>query len=534
MTPLQTRQSSPSRYPASTRSSKIDPDPTLSQFPQNNYYCKSSQQKRLIPFVSKLTLQQSLPLIFSAFGDGANLYVDVLGLESSKREALSSARLRLAYFRKGREVLASPVEVDDEITTLTYQGISASQALAATNNKANKLSIRSGVPISRKAKKRFQAICLAYEVLSDPQTRTDYDAFLKQQQYYRRRQPYEEQMRSTTKLDTIIEKINAVPISKSKSHSFNQHGLREGSFYSHSDTRDSLNDLEFLNDTFSSSDPDLSKSFSTTSSGFDSILRRKNTSKQRKAVTPTRIRWNEQVEELVIMDYDAQNEHFAPPDDTSEQHVSKNKEKIITQPVRKKFSKKKTPAHSLNHDDTDVWSSSHPFFPEQDVDMPFDESACYFPYKKISEHKTSLSCARLKTTEKGDRQNNDQWWKPEYDDQDESILDQSGFSSRCRLSRSSDDAFDDYLEGKEDDCGVPFSFDLAAGFQVALSKYLGNVLSEMKTGLSELGKTFSDIDVNQNQMPSLDKQRGGNEFFMDEYEVNALMSVLRSEINQEP
>jgi hypothetical protein len=235
------------------------------------------------------------------------------------------------------------------------------------------------------------------------------------------------------------------------------------------------------------------------------------------------------VEELVIMDYDAKNEHSIHPDDPAE--------KKVTQTMEKKISKKKSSIRVRNNDDDDdVWSSSHPFFPEQDTDMPFDESGCYFPSRTTSRKSKDKKNMNRKNLGKDNRLQKDEWWGPENDDQDEcSIEDESGYSTRSRRSGSErGEMYGDDFGRKDDDCGVPLAFDLAAGFQVALSKYLGNVLSEMKSGLSELGKTFSDIDVNQNQMPTQDKQCGGNEFFMDDYEVNALMSVLRSEMNQQP
>ena len=477
----------------------------------HGYKSQPSNQQKLIPFVSKLTLQQALPLIFSAFWNGANLYADVLGVHHSKKEAISSARLRLAYFRKGREVLAWPVEVDDEVTTLTYQGISGPGA-------ASKMAIRSGVPITRKAKKRFQAICLAYDVLSDPHTRTEYDGWVQLQS----RQPpsfaQNGSARSSTRLDTIIERINSVPK--------NQDVRRSHLSNSFSDSHLNSSELDFSSDILNSTDDrDLSRSFSTTSSGLDSILRPTTISKPRRAVTPSKIKWNEQVEELVIMDYDRRSEHLVEPKDRTD----------------KKVKSKKSGNRSFDDDD-DLWSSNHPFFPEQDMDLPFDETTCSFPSKRINKkNKSKKDSYRKHTNKVSHRRDTDDWWESEYDDHDELSSRDSEFSSdsgRSHFERGN--AYEqcsiaDEFEGKEDDCGVPlgFDFDVAAGFQVALSKYLGNVLSEMKSGLSELGKTFSDIDVHPTQMPKND-QPCGNEFFMDDYEVNALMSVLRSEMSEYP
>jgi curved DNA-binding protein CbpA len=450
---------------------------------------KLTNQPKVVPFVSKLTVQQTLPLIFSAFWNGADLYEDVLGVEPTQKQTISSARLRLLYFRKGREVLASPVEVDDEITTLTYQGITTS----SVSINSSKRAIRSGVPISRKAKKRFQAICLAYEVLSDPHSRSEYDTWLQMQPNQQSLFSNKAKTRtSSTRLDSIIERISSMPtIQETERDSFYGRltSRADSSFSSDSDIHIKSSGYEATID-----DHDLSRSFSTTSSGYDSILRPSRVSRSKRSVTPTKIRWNEQVEELVIMDYDAKNEHF-----TRHNHHSKA-------PASTKNKSTRTP----RYDDDDVWNSRHPFFPEQEIDSPFNQTCDIFPSQKP--HRKNIH--KYKNGKVMDKMNGptaDCLMRTEYDD---------------------DEISDDDFEQIRDDCGVPLAFDLASGFQVALSKYLGNVLTEMKSGLSELGKTFSDMDAHY-QVPTYDKQCG-NDFFMDDYEVNALMSVLRTEMNQNP
>jgi curved DNA-binding protein CbpA len=87
--------------------------------------------------------------IQEAFGESADLYNDVLRISR-----LSSPRdLRIAYFRRGREVLS-----DREYST--------SSGTAATV----------GGNVSGSAKQRFQAVSMAYEILSSPAWKDIYDS----------------------------------------------------------------------------------------------------------------------------------------------------------------------------------------------------------------------------------------------------------------------------------------------------------------------------------------------------------------------
>ena len=134
------------------------------------------QSRSIIPGVSKMTMRQTLAVIFSAFWERADLYTDVLALEHDKP---SPRQLRLAFFRQGRRVLATPIESPDDMTTISagmkpifaVGGGSQTKMVSSGDGHA----VQSGVTVSRKAKMKFQAINLAYDLLNDEAKRQLYD-----------------------------------------------------------------------------------------------------------------------------------------------------------------------------------------------------------------------------------------------------------------------------------------------------------------------------------------------------------------------
>ncbi len=147
---------------------------------------KRKPSNRIIPGVSKMTMRQTLAVIFSAFWERADLYTDVLALAHDKP---SARQLRLAFFRQGRIVLATPIESPDDMTTIdagtkpifAVGGGSASNKNNNNNyndnsvHSENRHVVQSGVTVSRKAKIKFQAINLAYDLLNDPEKRKAYN-----------------------------------------------------------------------------------------------------------------------------------------------------------------------------------------------------------------------------------------------------------------------------------------------------------------------------------------------------------------------
>ncbi len=136
-----------------------------------------------------MTMRQTLAVIFSAFWERADLYTDVLALEHDNP---SPRQLRLSFFRQGRIVLATPIESPDDMTTISPGVKPMFCASSNSNNNSNNsnvnnsnnsnnnnhgdmCAIQPGVKVSRKAKIKFQAINLAYDLLKDEEKRKAYD-----------------------------------------------------------------------------------------------------------------------------------------------------------------------------------------------------------------------------------------------------------------------------------------------------------------------------------------------------------------------
>lgn len=128
---------------------------------------------RIIPGISKMTMPQTLSVIFSAYWERADLYTDVLALQHDNP---SKRQLRLAFFRQGKIVLATPIEAPDDMTTIST-GMKPVFAVGygGDGQHDSENVVRSGLKVSRKAKLKFQAINLAYELLNDDEKRKLYD-----------------------------------------------------------------------------------------------------------------------------------------------------------------------------------------------------------------------------------------------------------------------------------------------------------------------------------------------------------------------
>ena len=110
--------------------------------------------------VSSTSFGSAIPVahvntITAAFGRQADLYADVLGIARN-----ASARdVRIAYFRRGRQVLSGPDH--PVVAPLSSPSSAASSPL--------------GGEITSSSKLRFQAVSMAYEILSDPSWKAFYD-----------------------------------------------------------------------------------------------------------------------------------------------------------------------------------------------------------------------------------------------------------------------------------------------------------------------------------------------------------------------
>jgi len=237
---------------------------------------------------SRLKVSQALDNIFTAFWDRADLYTDVLDLENDKP---SPRELRLFFFRRGRTILATPIESSDDMTMMSL-GIKSKNRGTVDCDSSSMSIIQSGVTVSRKAKMRFWAISLAYEILNDEVMRKHYHEWRLWNPRMSRPSFEEEEGsiirgRSTGSISSSNEKLSTKELSE-------------------------IIDVGVGVEERQDRDMDVESRISVTSSMYsntNSILhssRYGNKKMNRIASNKTnrKIRWNEEVEELVILEDD--------------------------------------------------------------------------------------------------------------------------------------------------------------------------------------------------------------------------------------
>lgn len=282
--PLETRDELRTAVPQTSE----NPKPT-EPHPMN---AKRPSSKRIIPGVSKMNMRQTLAIIFSIYWDRADLYMDVLGLENDHP---SDRELKLAFFRQGREVIATPIETPDDATMLTY---GRAPFLKESGGSSTISVVQRGVPVSRKAKLKFQAIGLAYELLSDSFKRSMYDKW----RLYNGRLPEPRSMSRSVRTNAN-ERIRMQEATESPS-SFAMHSVR-------SPIMESIHENEM--DEFVQEHKSMLSAGNQ--SNVQSILRKSAGMRGQKTLNDAsansrKISWNEEVEELTLME--ATSEDFLP------------------------------------------------------------------------------------------------------------------------------------------------------------------------------------------------------------------------------
>lgn len=275
------------REPVRTGARPTVENPKLTQPRASN--AKRPPSNRIIPGVSKMNMRQTLVIIFAAYWDRADLYMDVLGLENDHP---SVRELKLAFFQQGREVIATPIESPDDATMLTY---GRAPFLKESGAGSTISVVQRGVPVSRKAKLKFQAIGLAYELLSDPSKRSIYDKW----RLFNGRLPEPKKISRSVRA-SANERIRMQEATESPS-SFAMHNVR-------SPMMESINENEMdgfpeeqersMRRTYKFSD--------SNHSNVQSILRKSARMRARQSLTDAstnsrKISWNEEVEELTLM-----------------------------------------------------------------------------------------------------------------------------------------------------------------------------------------------------------------------------------------
>lgn len=208
--------------------------------------------------------------IVTAFGENVDLYKDVLGIVVDSKNGtratttthITPAKLRVAYFRKGRMVLQK-----NNVSTDVKSPVSV-----ATSTDPQLFAHQQATP-----KQRFQAVTKAYEILTNPKWKAYYDAY---------------GLRGNADTDATpaaaLHSATAPPIPQEKSQNKPVFHITQR------DTSVELQQEELDRET----GDDASSMFS--GSNF-SILRRSNSwgPTRSRSTSRTRVCWSEQVEELV-------------------------------------------------------------------------------------------------------------------------------------------------------------------------------------------------------------------------------------------
>ncbi len=565
--------------------------PSRSLSPHRSASSSSSPDAKthIIPGVSQMTMRQILSVVFSAFWDRADLYTDVLGLPMGD---VTDRELKLAFLRQGRIVLATPIESPDDMTMISagVGGIIAGpNSPSRDRDGMSSLSVvQAGTPVSRKAKLKFQATSLAYELLKDQTKRTAYDEW----RLWNSRLPPPPEMNNTSSQDKEDQEL-----------------------------ADSLSGRESP-----SGSPSLMYTPSVDSSNITSILRRPTaTAKERRRAGMRRaskqtlrhdrkISWNEEVEELVITET---MPHYDPlVDDPKENHVygqyhglldpygesaenwfgtvdneNSNSEGGMTRRERYQdsrpwlTSRSADPGmrdhpnvhnfNSLNSQTVTTSMEEHsssgvvfegynpndslmvildgPLSPERNTNKKGPPGApgkgdswTGFPDDEL-ESKPTHGSWNNGPNEGGDSSLNHGNVKvnvnvmpmetrapvlprnPDMDQDDGGSFTSQSYSMQSTVSWNSVPTVEPH-----DDCDIGRTVDLARGFQATLSNYINSAVEDMKEGLQLMGKQWDEIatpsTANANASASGSSRDKKNFFFLETQELDAMMGILSTEM----
>mmetsp|Transcript_18527 Transcript_18527/g.26080 ORF Transcript_18527/g.26080 Transcript_18527/m.26080 type:complete len:766 (+) Transcript_18527:206-2503(+) len=563
--------------------------------------------------------KESLRFIFRVFWASADLYRDVLLIED-EIVSPNSTQLRRAYLRAGKLALATPIDSEDDVTYVSIGMRKAASSIFST------MSIQTGTKVSKGAKKIFQAIHLAYEILKNPRQRRKYDKWLLAhprlpppidttsdkgsstndiinnglmvesrcdsntrieinqtvkpsvtnvesenffssgdnedwfaKEYTRQKNKlpainedidnfmhsnntfrdshhnnpihHPSSTGNSPQLDAAIENI-VLGGQRFQTNSEPSFGQWEGSFdqkISHNPKASSECNptIEFF-EVYSSKENSIKKQEkqSTNSilrSSSSGTFRSKGSRKSQSAIS-----WNEEVEELTILDYDPQNEHG--------KHYSKA------------FEQQRSAGSNLNfittvgHDPDDHSSRfsdiiyNDQFLPSRSQERNNLDSYEYnstHPNSKIKKNKSDRSkevSLKKSLKEKLNTIHNHKNRKKQQGQSVEVKVHTNSSREEHQTSRNNnahapqinnEDAIDSLVGCS---AGLP-GFDTFFDFQVSLSQYINGAVEEMKEGLCVLGKTWNELDVT-----NLENSNTNAPFFLHDTELDALTGMLETEI----
>ena len=110
----------------------------------------------------------AMSIVYQAYGPTADLYRDVLRIEPTATER----EIRTAYFRRGRQVLKEP----DGDGVQEGAGAAGRMGAAHQQQDGGAAGPMSMAAVSQRSKLQFQAVSAAFDILSDPELKSQYDA----------------------------------------------------------------------------------------------------------------------------------------------------------------------------------------------------------------------------------------------------------------------------------------------------------------------------------------------------------------------
>ena len=537
-----------------------------------------------------MTMRQILSVVFSAFWDRADLYTDVLALDAGPGSVTGSCpytdrEFKLAFLRQGRIVLATPIESPDDMTMISagVRGIMGNGDGAASVAGSTVSVVQAGTPVSRKAKLKFQAISLAYELLKDETKRAAYDEW----RLWNSRLPP-----PPPKVQTKGPRLESSSSASSQNASDGTGSSQEGSLKYRMAAGDDPNVVSILKKSSMNH-------------------RRRRLRRPRAAIKSDRkISWNEEVEELVITetlppydplidsvpkenDYgqyqglddpygDTPEDWFGTVDNQSDDewgYSSSSRDNDRDQRRRNKnrqvnTTKEDDVSSSRLKDHTNV--NNFNSLNSQTMMVAEQGSSSGIVFEGYNPNDSlmvilddPLSPERKKETvgvgvgeEAWDGFPDDHWNKQSNDshlhshshsqprsqlsiDVEPSISHGTSETAVPILPQHPDTETDDGCSlashsmqstvtwnsvptiERGDDCDIGRTVDLAKGFQATLSNYINSAVEDMKEGLKLMGKQWDDI-------ASSSTGAGGGEnknfFFLQTNELDAMMDILQTEM----
>ena len=568
---------------------------------QQNSFQKINMEKRrtaskkgvLVPGVSKMSMRQTLSLVFSAFWDRADLYRDVLEIDNDQA---TTRQLKLAFFRQGRLVLATPIESSDDMTFLSAGMRGVMNEMGIFSGAASTASVvQAGVPISRKAKLKFQAIALAYELLEDNSKRKAYDEWrtwnsrlppppLQSKPHFNNflETLKETELESTQNEETMIEggqseitdvepndgnlkncanltsillnpnahkrwqrKKRSQPRNTSRKITWNE-DVEEitfnlpqyHSFVEFKENEKPLVDVNSSNDPYGMSAEGW---FGSVDSGVGAYDWERNSSQNKRVNGPKTA--DEKARSLLFAeepDMGFGKPYFSQKDEMNNVHSLKSKTIMVEDTKAGVVFEGYNPNDSLmmildgeETDCNDNSTSSRSSYDDSSWQRSIDSfSKQYEGFIPKTENKgSSRSTKKHGITSNSSIPSLPRNPQPSFETDDGDSYESHG-NSYLSYDNTASIVSNPVTESQQHDhCGISQTVDLALGFKATLSNYINSAVSDMKEGLQIVGEDCPKWeDMNFGSKTKTDNNQKKNFFFLDQSELDAMMSILKEEM----